>query len=316
MLMQNFNDYDEENADSSVEEIESEPATLRLLNSARRGNKFDNTDRQGLFNFLSFLASSASLFFSLILLGLYFSLNNKPLPSLVQTSDGKTIRVIAQNSIERSPEVIKSTAVIGLNKLFTWRSFYIPTNSREVVSPKPDPGIEIQAKANEGGGKIPTTVYEGSFILTGDFQTPFLATLAPLVKEAGVFTNNAQVSIELINVSDKPVSVGPGLWRVDVVANLVRVLPNKTITRLKFNKQVFLKAVASIPIDDQGATNGEALLSRLVAEGSATGLQIYAIKDLSSDDINLYPNPTATASPTPTPTPSAKVLNASPSPSP
>jgi hypothetical protein len=276
----------------SVDDIRDHQAqqdNLSILNKSRPGASFDSTDRQGLFNFLSFATSALSLLMSLILVGLYMNLANKPLPSLVQTSDGKTMRILAQNSDQRSPEVLKNTVIIALTKLLTWRSFSIPTNAKEMLSPKPDIGIEIPPKGLGTGGKVPTSVYEASFYLTSDFQEPFISNLASLVKEAGVFTANAQVSFEILSISDNPISLGQGLWRVDIVGNLVRLLPNKTITRLKFNKQVFLKAVPPSPILDQ-ANTPEALLSKLVAEGSATGVKIYAIRDLDVTNINLYPN--------------------------
>jgi hypothetical protein len=275
-----------------------------FLTKARRSSNLDSTDRLGFLNLLNFFFSVGSFLLLLILVYLYFGVANKPLPSLVQTADGKTIRVLAQDSNERSPSVIVNTTTVALTKLFTWRSFLAPANSQDVISPKLDPGIDIPSKGQNTGGKIPTSVYEASFVLASDFQEPFLSYLASLVKDAGVFSSGAQVSLEILSISDNPISIGAGLWRVDLVGTLVRVLPNKTITRAKLNKQVFLKAVPASIISDRGSS-AENMLSRLVAEGSATGVRIYAMKDVDEKNLNLYPNPNQPSSnPSPSNAPS------------
>jgi hypothetical protein len=303
-------DIDEELEDDTLDD--SDRGVGNFLDKARQNSGINSGDRLVYLMFGTFLMSSAALFIGLISIFLYFRLDGKPLPSLVQTSDGKTIRVLAQGGEARSPEVIKSTTVVALKKLFDWRPFIIPTNAQDAISPRPDPGIEIPAKGTIPGGRIPTTVYEGSFILEKDFQESFLSQLAPLIKEAEIFTSGAQVSLEIANVSKNPISLGDGLWKVDVVGTLVRVLPNKSISRAKFNKQIFLKAIEPSVISDQGTTASESMLSRLVAEGSATGLKIYAMKDLNEKDLNLYPksstpaaSPPATLAPSPSPLPSA-----------
>jgi hypothetical protein len=79
----------------------------------------------------------------------------------------------------------------------------------------------------------------------------------------------------------KPVLIEPGKWKVVVIANLL-VLDQSDITgkAIPFNKEVYIKAVEAPEF--QPGLSGIVLA---VQQMRASGLEIYAIRDLIKDDI-------------------------------
>lgn len=275
--------------------------TLSYLDRERQTAKLSKSDKVGFLVTGSILLNGMTLLVVLGMIPLIFAVANKQAPALVQTSDGKTMRVIALEGNQRSPQVLKDTTAVALTKLFTWRNFFTPVTGAELANPKIDPGIEVPTKGAQVGGKIPTEVWQASFALSPELQASYLYVLAKMINDAGI-SNGAQVSIEILNISN-PVSIGEGLWKVSIVANLTRIdRASKVPGRVPFNKDVFLQAVPVPRITEEG-TQAQKALSQVMAEAKATGLQIYAMRD--SERPELLPGAPASTPASPTPTPAA-----------
>jgi hypothetical protein len=274
--------------------------TLSYLDQARQTASLSKKDKVGFLVTLGLLLNGLTLLIVLGLIPFLFSIASKPAPALVQTSDGKTMRVLALEGNQRSPQVLKDTITVALTRLFTWRNFFTPTTGEELRNPKADPGIDIPSKNGSPTGKVPTEVWQATFALSGDMQASYLGTLAKMVGDAGVFgPASAQVSIEILNVST-PTAISDGTWKTLIVANLVKVdRLSKVPVRVPFNKEVFLRAVPVPRIREEGTAAAKAL-SQVIADARATGLEIYAMRDAVRPD--LQPN---TTTPSPSVSPSA-----------
>jgi hypothetical protein len=311
---------DEDLEPVDVELVDEEPPTkgkghkvkrtLSYLDQARNSANLTRTDKIGLLAGGSLGASLLTLFVVLGIIPFLFTIASKPAPVLVQTADGKTMRVLALEGNQRSPLVIKDAVTVMMSKLFTWRNFLTPYTSEELVNPKADPGIQIPAKNGFPGGRMPTEVWQATFSLSADFQGTFIHTLTKMVGDARIYaaSGGSQVSLEIMNISN-PVSIGDGLWRVLIVGNLVKIdALNKVPTRVRFNKEVFVRAVP-IPIIREEGKPLEKTLSQITAEAKASGLEIYAMRD--AERVELIPGG-APPPPSPLASPNGAV---SPSPS-
>ncbi|WP_373543519.1 hypothetical protein [Chamaesiphon sp.] len=217
-----------------------------------------------------------------------FSINNvanRPLPTMVQTINGKTIQVTAFESKNRSPQLIKDFTAMTLSKLFTWSRYLPAATTEEMRRPKIDPGASIESKSAKG--LIPTTVWAGSFALSDKFREEFLGeTIAPLLTKLGVLQGQSEVTISILDLGD-PIEVKGNsderLWKVNVVANLIlRSAANVSEKTIPFNKTIYVKAIypATLP---QAATPGD--LAQVVAIAQSSGLQIYAVERYQADDL-------------------------------
>lgn len=280
-------------------------STLSYIEQARQSNNLSKSDKLG---FLAggALAVSAITFLSVLgMIPFLLMIATKPAPVLVQTADGKSMKVMALEGNQRSPQVIKDSVTIMLSKLFTWRNFLTPISSEELTNPKADPGIMIPPKNGLLGGRVPTEAWQGTFSLSPDFQNSYLYVLTKMVGDAGIFATSggAQVSLELRNVGN-PVSVGDGTWRVPIVADLTRLdAVSKLPTRVPFNKDIFVQAVPVPHIREEG-TALQKSLSQMTAEAKASGLQIYAMRDSERPELLPGTRP-QTAAPSPSPSASA-----------
>jgi hypothetical protein len=274
--------------------------TLSYIEQARQTNNLSKSDKLGFLAGGALAVSSITFLTVLALIPFLFVIASKPAPVLVQTADGKSMKVMALEGNQRSPQVIKDSVTIMLSKLFTWRNFLTPINSEELVNPKPDPGIAIPARNGFLGGKIPTEVWQATFSLSPDFQTSYLYVLAKMVSDAGIYNTSggAQVSLELRDVGN-PISVGDGTWRVPIVADLTKLdAVTKLPTRVQFNKDIFVQAVPVPHIREEGTVLQKSL-SQMTAEAKASGLQIYAMRD--SERPELMPGTRKSVKPSPSP---------------
>lgn len=286
--------------------------TLSYIDQARNSANLTRTDKIGLLAGGALATSLATLFAVLCIIPFLFMLANKSAPVLVQTADGKSMRVMALEGNQRSPLVIKDAVTVMLSKLFTWRSYLTPYTAEELANPKPDPGILIPNKNGATGGKIPTEAWQATFSLSSDFQNSFIYTLAKMVGDAGIYATSggAQVSLEILDVSN-PASIGDGLWRVRIVGNLVKIDNfNKVPTRVPFNKEVFVRAVP-VPIIKEEGKPLEKTLSQMTAEAKASGLELYAMREAERIELvpGVAPSPSPSVSPSSasSPSPSAKL---------
>jgi hypothetical protein len=259
-----------------------------------------------------------SVFNLILLLFQGLSLNgiaHRPMPTMVQLVNGKTIEVKAFEGKDRSPQLIKDFTISSLNKLFTWRYFLPVAAGEDPRRPQLDPGVPIESKTAKV--LIPTSVWGASWALADKFREEFLGgSIAPLMSQLQILQGKSEVAFVPLDIQD-PVAVkgdgGERLWKIKIVANLVyRATSDASEKVIPFNKTVYLRAVESPSLTDvdSSANKDRKDLARVIAMARSAGLEIYAIEDYKADDSkpilpNLNPtNPANLASPTGVPTPS------------
>jgi hypothetical protein len=273
--------------------------SLKSLTKIKPHAQSTENNRFALFVITTF---GLAVFNTLLLLINAFSTNtiaNRPLPTMVQTINGKTIQVTAFEAKNRSPQLIKDFTANTLVKLFTWSRYLPPATTEEMRRPRIDPGAVIETKSSKVA--IPTTVWAGSFALADKFREEFLGeTIAPLLAKLGVLQGQSEVTISILDLQD-PVEVKGNaderLWKVRVVANLIlRSAAGVADKTIPFNKTIYIKAIYPATLA-QNATPGD--LAQVVAMAESSGLKIYAIEHSQSEDTR--PPTTQPASPS-TPT--------------
>lgn len=226
----------------------------------------------------------ASLGFQLILLFLMsflavgtWRLSYRPVPTLVQLDEGRSIRVHPTGALERTPESIKkfvgSTSVL----LFNWGKGSL-ADLRGSETSVSDPGVSVTSKSDL---KVTTAAWETSFALASDFRQPFLEKLASLIPKS-VWLGRAQVVLEMSHISE-PETIKPGNWKVTQVANLLVFNgSHPTGQIIPFNKDFYVRAIDMPPLPlPEIATP----LQRTVYKIREANLEIYDIKD-SSEETN------------------------------
>lgn len=221
---------------------------------------------------------------TLILFGLMigvFAVALKPAPTLVQLVDGKPIQVTAKDAKSREPETIKrfSKEVVAL--MFSMTGTLPPENFDQARIPKPDPGVTIGSK----NLKIATASFQAGFALSEDFRKPFLESLADITPQElfsvkGQDPNKPPTQIvPIIKLISEPKQVETGLWKVNVVANLILFNGKDQIGQdvIPFNKEITLRAV-----EPPQQITGNTALERTIYALRQAGLEILAIKDISS----------------------------------
>jgi hypothetical protein len=256
-------------------------------------SSYRQTEKQrnlmGLTILIACLSSSGGLLISLLNLSMMSSLANKPLPTLVQTSDGKTMQIAALQGKERSANQIQQFTLTSLTGLFTWRQKLLPGSSEEERHPKIDPGVPIEVNG-VSGQKIPTPVWGASFALSDRLRQDFLGReLAPLMEKLKVLQGASEVAIIPITiqapeaVNDKS---GEKIWKVRVVANLaVRANSNVPETLVPFNKTIYVRAVEVPAIDRNSIADDPAKDLNFLIAKNRPGLEIYAIEDFEAQNI-------------------------------
>jgi hypothetical protein len=194
---------------------------------------------------------------------------NRPVPSLVQLSDGNTVLTSPVDTLERTPVVIKKFVTDTILLLFNWTGQLPPvSDSPERLTPK-DPGISLVQ------GKITTAAYEASFALATDFRNQFLETLAEMIPD-GVFSGSTQSVVLLSHISE-PQLVSPGAWKVEIVASLMLFSQTQQLGEaIPLNKEIFVRAVVPEVQPQENTTP----LQKLVYRVRSAGLEIYLIRDL------------------------------------
>lgn len=233
---------------------------------------------------------------------------NKPMPSLVQTLNGKAMKVEVSNNRERSPRVIKFFVMNTLTNLFTWRVNYLPPspeNSRGAI----DPGVPVEVDGN-ASIKIPTSVWGASFAISDDFRKDFMGKgLAPLIGTLKIVEGSSYVGF-IPTIIQEPVEVkgknpNDRRWKVKIVGTLaVKTAVNIPETLVPINKDIYVRAVDPPIPPDMNAVDPKADLQAVIAIARSSGLEIDGMEDYVAQDI-----PTTERNPTPinltpvTPTP-------------
>jgi hypothetical protein len=248
--------------------------TLKSL-STRASSRFSNNDILGIVAIASLVLNGGVLIAQLFLYISYSNLSKKPVPTLVQLSTGDAIATTTLGNKERSPEVISKFVSRTLTMLMSW-SGTIPGDT-EGGKPIADPGVDIQVGATRS--KVTTSTYQAAFAISEDFRKEFLAALGKLTPQS-VFAGTVKVVFVPLEIQ-KPIQIESGKWKVIVISNLL-VLDQTDITGkvIPFNKEVYVRAV-EVP-EFQPGLSGIVLA---VEQMRASGLEVYAIRDLIKDEI-------------------------------
>ena len=211
------------------------------------------------------------------LIGAYTSLASQKPPTLVQLSDGKAITAIATENKTRSPEVVKQFVTQQVMALMTWTG-ELPSDASQNGKPFLDTGVEVTADKGLKK-KITTTAWQASFAFSEDFRKGLLSSIAELTPTE-VFTGGSKVILvpQTITV---PEEIEKGKWKVNLVANLVTFSPlNQVGESIPFNKEIFIQA-----IDVPNLKLDASLLEQAIFKVRSTGLEIYAMRDLTRNDL-------------------------------
>ena len=205
-----------------------------------RGEKPDKTSYRSLlssenllplFVYLN-LAFNLFLFILFAFLGLgVWGIARRPVPTLVQLSDGGSVQVAPVDPLMREPKAVKRFVADTASLLFNWSNQITVTN---------DEGEKLSRDLGRplGQERITTPAWEASFALSADYRQSFLEKLSRLIPP-GVWSGNTQVVLEVTHLSE-PIELEPGKWQVSQVANLMvyrhlqatgQIIPfNKTFT--------------------------------------------------------------------------------------
>jgi hypothetical protein len=268
---------------------------LSVLNLKKRSGKA-GSDREQEKNFAALCAlvalgvSTAGLIVSILTLNAANTIANKPMPTLVQTVNGKTMEIKAFDGKVRSERAIQDFTVKTLTNLFTWRVYLIPSNQDEMRSPKADPGVAIESDGT-ANLKLPSPVWGASFAISDDFRKDFLGKqLAPLITTLKVLQGSSEVAFVPVSIQD-PIEIKTNkpdekLWKVKIVANLaVRTAVNVPETLVPFNKDVYIRAVIPPIMPDVSRLDSKTDLQAVTAIARSAGLEIYGMEDFSKEDL-------------------------------
>lgn len=215
------------------------------------------------------LGLNASAIALLIFQGsLLVALKSKPAPTLVELSNGNSIRVGAIDHDDRSAQVVDQFVRQTMTMLYDW-SGKVPDAQGKLVQ---DQGVNIG-----GRNKVTQPAWAASFALSEDFRPQFLKAIALLTPD-GVFDGSKEVILQIGNLSQpQPIPNSKGKWQVDLVAKLIFFDgTNKIGTAISFNKQILVRAV-----DPPTYPPNPTPLQTVVLGMRQSGLEIYLIRDLA-----------------------------------
>lgn len=199
------------------------------------------------------------------------SLANSKAPTLVELSDGESVRVSAIASYERSPQAIKYFIGQTMTGLLSWNA--LPVVNDE-YSPEPTKKLKLDPGVSTGESKITTSVWKHGFGLSEDFRASFLREIGKLTPP-DVFTGNTQ-SILKVNFISEPKKVKNGQWAVDMVADIITFKQTNMVGEpLAFNKTIYVRAIDT-PTLPGLSSQYQAVSSNI----RASGLEITKIQDL------------------------------------
>jgi hypothetical protein len=269
----------------------TESSELSVLSLKKRTGKVTRSQEEeknlvALCSLGALIVSSIGVFISLFTLGVANRIASKPLPVLVQTLNGKNIKIRAEEGRDRSPKAIKFFVTTTLTSLFTWRVHYLTNAPDEPQAKKIDPGVPVEVT---GGAalKIPASVWGASFAVSDEFRKDFIGKdLAPMITQLKIIQGSSYVAF-MPSVIQDPIEVKTNnpnekLWMVKVVANLV-VKTNADVpeTLIPFNKDIYVRAIDP-PIPPEIGVDPETDLQAVIALARSKGLEIYGMEEFSA----------------------------------
>ena len=273
----------------------SDSNQLSVLNIKKRSPKSGSVQEQeknlvALCSLITLGVSTIGLLISILALNAANTIASKPMPTLVQTLNGKTIEIKTTDGKQRSNQLLQDFTVKTLTDLFTWRVYLMPTSPEEVRTPKVDPGVPIEAEGRTDL-KVPSPVWAASFAISDDFRKDFLnKNLAPLTTSLKILQGSSEVAFIPISIQD-PIEVNSTkpnekLWKVKIVANLaIRTAPNIPETLVPINKDVYLRAVIPPVMPDVSRLNSKTDLQAVTAIARSAGVEIIGMEDFGKQDL-------------------------------
>jgi hypothetical protein len=273
----------------------SDSHQLSVLNIKKRSPKSGSVQEQeknlvALCSLITLGVSTVGLLISILALNAANTIASKPMPTLVQTLNGKTMEIKAMDGKQRSNQLLQDFTVKTLTDLFTWRVYLMPTSPEEVRTPKVDPGVPIEAEGRTDL-KVPSPVWAASFAISDDFRKDFLnKNLAPLTTSLKILQGSSEVAFIPISIQDpievKSTKPDEKLWKVKIVANLaIRTAPNIPETLVPINKDVYLRAVIPPVMPDISRLNSKTDLQAVTAIARSAGVEIIGMEDFSKQDL-------------------------------
>ncbi|MBG1269776.1 hypothetical protein [Nostoc sp. WHI] len=191
--------------------------------------------------------------------------------TLVELSDGESIRVIPIGSLERSPQAITRFVGQTMTGLLSWNALPKATND---YNPDPTKQLKLDTGISTSKAKITTSAWASGFALSEDFRAPFLEEIGNLTPP-DVFNGSTQ-SILKVSLLSQPTPIKDGRWKVDMVAEVVVFQGSNLVGKpIPFNKTVFVRA-----IDTAAIPRFSSDVQETATRERKAGLEIYKIQDL------------------------------------
>lgn len=206
-------------------------------------------------------------FVALILMTIaVFGVANRPLPSLVQLTNGEVINTAPLGNKARTRAVLQRFVVETLTNLMTWQ---VEGNNNQLVS----------LRVKEESYSVPVTVWRASFAFSEDFRNAFLGELVslmgPFIKERDA---SLKTAISFVEVS-VPKKIEEGVWEISVVADIV-IVNKGSSQRLPFSKVIKVRAVDTPPFEMLRSSLDRNSLQQDIFLGRQYGLEIIEMRDL------------------------------------
>jgi hypothetical protein len=263
--------------------------SLKKKNGKTTRSKEEEKNLVALCSLGTLIVSSIGLLISIFALSAANRIASKPLPVLVQTLNGKNIKIDTLEGRERSPRAIKFFVTTTLTNIFTWRIHYLASDPEAPQTKKLDPGVPVEITGSTAL-KIPTSVWGASFAISDEFRKDFIGKdLAPLITQLKILQGSSYVAFMPSIVQD-PIAVKSNnsiekLWMVKVVGNLVvKTNPDVPETIIPFNKDIYVRAIDP-PIPPEIGVDPELDLQAVIAMARSKGLEIYGMEEFSTQKI-------------------------------
>jgi hypothetical protein len=191
--------------------------------------------------------------------------------TLVELSDGESIRVLPIGSGERSEQAITHFVGQTMTGLLSWNALPKATDD---YNPDPTKQLKLDPGVSTSKAKITTSTWASGFALSEDFRAPFLEEIGNLTPP-DVFNGSTQ-SILKVSLLSQPTPIKDGQWKVDMVAEIVVFQGSNLVGKpISFNKTVFVRA-----IDTAAIPRFSSDVQETATRERKAGLEIFKIQDL------------------------------------
>jgi hypothetical protein len=186
-------------------------------------------------------------------------------PSFVQMQNGEAVYVAQRDRYFRTPQSIQKVVLDWATLTYNWDGKLPGSDQR-------DEGLA----APNNAGKVPTSTWFASTLLSKGFAEKSLGQIAPLAKDA--LTKNLE-SVLIPTYVSEPKQIAEGKWKVDMTATR-KVIDRSTGERTTFevNHTFTVQAVEppQSPLGDKAS-----FIEQRIYQLRAAGLEISEIADFT-----------------------------------